>query len=156
MRYRLIERWLSGLFEAGGDMRTKSIRQSVIFRADPHKVYEALMDSRKHARFTGSKASISRRVHGKIQAYDGFITGENMELEPDRRIVQAWRAGEKCWPKQHLSKVTFALKRVRTGTRLSFFHSGVPEGCYNTIRTGWWEAYWTPMKKMFVEQQDNS
>ena len=136
-------------------MKTKSIRQSVIFRTDPHKVYEALMDSRKHARFTGSKASISRKARGPITAYDGFITGENIELVPDSRIVQAWEAGEKCWPKGHRSKVTLVLKKTRSGTRMSFFHSGVPAGCYETIRTGWWDAYWKPMKKMFDEQEHN-
>ena len=133
----------------------KNIRQTVAFRASPHEVYEALLDSRKHARFTGSRASISRRVHGPIRAYDGFITGENIELIPDSRIVQVWRAGEKCWPRDHYSKVTFSLKKVRTGTRMSFFHSGVPAGCYNLIRDGWWDAYWKPMKKMLEEQEHN-
>jgi len=84
-------------------------------------------------------------------AYDGYIRGENIELIPDRRIVQDWTADEECWPKDHRSKVTFALKRVRTGTRLSFFHSGVPEKCHRDIRQGWWDNYWKPMKKAFEE-----
>jgi hypothetical protein len=37
-------------------MRTKTIHQSVTFKANPHEVYEMLMDSRKHAQFTGVKA----------------------------------------------------------------------------------------------------
>jgi activator of HSP90 ATPase len=134
-------------------MKTKSIRQSVTFRVSPHEVYEALMSSRKHARFTGSKASISRRIRGEIEAYDGYIKGMNLELVPDQRIVQTWFANDRCWPKNHYSKVTISLKKVRAGTHVSFFHSSVPEKCYKSIRQGWWDAYWTPMKKMFGEQK---
>jgi uncharacterized protein YndB with AHSA1/START domain len=49
-------------------MKTKSIRQSVVFKAPPHEVYEALMDSKKHARFSGEEARISRKDGGKIRA----------------------------------------------------------------------------------------
>ncbi len=134
-------------------MKTKNIRQSITFRAAPKEVYEALMDSRKHSRFTGSKASISRKVHGKIMAYDGYITGTNLELLPARRIVQSWHANDSCWKdKEHYSKATFSLKKTRIGTRLTFFQSGVPESCYKSIKQGWWDSYWNPMKKMLENQ----
>lgn len=69
-------------------MAVKTIRQSVTFRASPHQVYEALMDSRKHAQFTGGKASISRQVGGKFSTYDGYAEGVHLELVPDEKIVQ--------------------------------------------------------------------
>ncbi len=72
------------------------IRQSVTFKATPHEVYEALMDSRKHARFTHEPARISRKVGGAFSAYSGYITGTNLELVPDKKIVQAWHAQD--WP----------------------------------------------------------
>ena len=34
-------------------MHTKTIRHSVTFKANAHEVHEALMDSKKHAKFTG-------------------------------------------------------------------------------------------------------
>jgi uncharacterized protein YndB with AHSA1/START domain len=71
---------------------SKLIQQTVTFKASPHDVYEALMDSKKHAAFSGGKASISRKVGGRISAYDGYITGKNIELIPDQEIVQDWRA----------------------------------------------------------------
>lgn len=58
----------------------KTIRQSVTFKASPHDVYEALMDSKKHGRFTGSLARISRKEGGAIMAYDGYVSGENVGL----------------------------------------------------------------------------
>ena len=46
----------------------KTIKQVVIFEAEPHEVYEDFMDSKKHAEFTGEKAKISREIKGKIMA----------------------------------------------------------------------------------------
>ena len=124
----------------------KTIRQSITFRATPHAVYEALMDSRKHARFTGDAASISRKVGGKIMAYGGYITGTNLELVPDERIVQAWHAAD--WPKGQMSKVTFCLALTKGSTRLTFTHTGVPDEHYEAIQQGWIDHYWTPMKAL--------
>jgi activator of HSP90 ATPase len=130
-------------------MRTRTIRQRIDFSADPHDLYETLMDSKKHSEFTGSKCVISRKVGGKVSAYDGYITGENIELELDKKIVQTWRAEEDCWPADHYSRVIFVLKPTKSGTRLTFTHSGVPVDCGDRFDTGWQEQYWTPMQEMF-------
>ncbi len=63
----------------------KTIQQAVILKVSPHEVYEALMDSRKHSKFTGEEASISREVGGKFSAYGDYITGVNLELVPDKK-----------------------------------------------------------------------
>jgi activator of HSP90 ATPase len=127
-------------------MKIKTIRQSVTIKATPHEVYEALMDSRKHSKFTEAKASISRKMGGKFKAYGDYISGVNLELVPDKKIVQSWRGSD--WPKGHYSKVTFSLKRVKGGTRLTFRQSGLPEKYYKDISQGWRDYYWKPMKEM--------
>ena len=131
-------------------MKTKTIRQSVTIKANPHEVYDALMDSRKHSKFTDGKASISRKVGGKFTAYDGYIEGVNLELVPDRKIVQSWRGSD--WPEGHYSKATFSLKQVEGGTRLSFTQTGVPDEQYDSISQGWHDFYWKPMKDMLENQ----
>ncbi len=134
-------------------METKTIRQSVLFKASPHEVYEVLMDSRKHAGFTGERAEISREVGGRVSAYGGYINGTNVELLPDAKIVQRWRSSE--WPDGHYSTVTFELKRTTGGTRLSFTQSGVPEEDYEAKKEGWEEHYWEKMKK-FLEKGEGA
>ena len=114
-------------------MKTVTIRQSAKFKASPHEVYEALMDSRKHSKFTDAKAGISRRIGGKFTAYDGYIEGVNLELVPDEKIVQSWRGSD--WPEGHYSKATFT-------------QTGVPENQYESISQGWSDYYWKPMKEM--------
>ena len=127
-------------------METKTIKQTVTIKASPHQVYEALMDSKQHSRFTGGKASISRKVGGKFTAYDGYAKGINLELVPDEKIVQSWRAED--WPAGHESRVTFAIKEVNGGSRLTFTQSGVPVDQYEDVSQGWRDYYWTPMKEL--------
>ncbi|HEV8339354.1 MAG TPA: SRPBCC family protein [bacterium] len=129
-------------------MKTRTLRQSVVFKATPHEVYEALMDSRTHGRFTGGPARISRKVGGRFSAFGGWAAGTNLVLVPDRKIVQAWWCQTSGWPKDHYSRATFTLRRFRGGTRLSFRQSGVPAAAYADIRQGWWDSYWTPMKAL--------
>lgn len=125
----------------------KTIRQSVTVNARPAEVYETLLDSRKHSRLTGGKASISRKVGGRFTAFDGYAEGVNLELQSGRKIVQSWRASD--WPANHFSKATFALKKVKGGTRLTFTQTGVPNSQSASIKQGWIDYYWTPLKATY-------
>ncbi len=132
-------------------MRTRTIRQTATFKVAPHEVYEALMDSRKHSEFTGDKAVISRAVGGKFSAFDGWAEGTNVELVPDRKIVQAWRGSD--WPEGHYSQATFALLETAGNTKLTFTQTGVPEEFYEDVKKGWREYYWKPMKAMLEKKK---
>ena len=127
-------------------MKTKTIQQTIIFKSSPHKIYELLMDSRKHTKITGVLANISREVGGKISAYDGYISGENVELIKDKKIVQKWRGSD--WPKGHYSLATFELEKIENGTKLIFTQTSVPEKEYEMVCQGWYKYYWDPMKKI--------
>ena len=130
-------------------MKTKTIRQTVSFRATPHEVYEALMDSKKHAKFSRDKASISRKVGGKFRAYGHYIEGKNLELKEDKKIVQSWRAY--TWPADYFSETTYVLTKLKDKTKLTFTHSGVPADDAEKIKKGWTDYYWKPMKE-FLEK----
>ena len=66
---------------------TREIKHQVTICAPPAQVFEALMDQRKHAAFTGERATISRRVGSPFRCYGSYITGINLEIEPGKRIV---------------------------------------------------------------------
>ena len=127
-------------------MKTKSLKQSVTFKASPTEVYEALMDQKRHAKFTKHPAKISRKVGGKFSAFDGFCGGVNLELIEGKKIVQSWRASD--WPKGSLSTVTFSFSKVPDGTKLAFTQIGIPEKLVEDMKNGWKEFYWAPLKKM--------
>ncbi len=128
---------------------SKAIKQTVTIKATPHAIYEALMDEKKHAVFTGGEAKISRKTNGKFTIYGGDIEGKNLELVPDRKIVQSWRYSD--WTEGHYSKAIFSLEPTEKGTRLTFTPTDVPDDKYEDIKQGWNDYYWAPMKEMLEE-----
>ena len=130
-------------------MKTKTITDSVIFTVSPHEIYEALMDSEKHSKFTGAPATISREVGGEFTAHDGYLKGKTIELVPDRKIVQEWRASSEEWPDNYFSTAIFLLEDGEGGgAHLKFTQAGVPEDAYDSIKQGWNEQYWVKLKEM--------
>jgi len=127
-------------------MKTKTIHQTVTFQATPHDIYETLMYAKKHSQLTGSNARITKKVGDKFSIYEGEIQGVNLELVPDRKIVQSWRYSD--WPEGHYSKATFLLEESKGATKLIFTQTEVPEGLYQDVAQGWRDYYWQPMKDM--------
>lgn len=126
----------------------KNIRQSVIIPGPPRQVYEALMNSKKHALFTGSKARIDRKAGGRFSCYDGYITGITLDLDPGKLIVQAWRSSG--WPIGYYSIAAFRFANAGGGrTKLTFTQIGVPANDYKAKSRGWKTHYWTPLRAMF-------
>ncbi|MBI4895191.1 MAG: SRPBCC domain-containing protein [Candidatus Aenigmarchaeota archaeon] len=128
----------------------KTIKQVIKFKASPEEVYSALMSSKKHSAFTGSAAKISNKVGGKFSAYEGGLYGKNLKLVKNKEIVQEWRCVMDHWPKDHFSKVSFVIKKTKSGSQLIFTHTQVPDKSYASIKQGWTDYYWNPMKK-FLE-----
>lgn len=90
-------------------------------------------------------AKIEARAGGAFSLFDGHIIGRNIELVPDRRIVQAWRVVD--WPEGIYSIARFELDAQGSGTRLVFDHTSFPAGLHDHLASGWQERYWAPLKK---------
>src|ERR1700758_2936055 len=101
------------------------IHQEVRFAAAPARVYDALTRSSEHAAFTGAPAELSVDEGEPFAAYGGHLPGRNIELQPGKRIVQAWRA--KTWPEGVFSIARFELTGDGAATRLVFEQDGVPD-----------------------------
>lgn len=125
---------------------TKTIRQTVYFDAPPHKVFEALMDSKKHAAFTGDTAKINPRVGGAFSTFGGWATGKTTRLEKDKIIVQSWRTSDFAQEDPD-SKVMFHFSKKGNGTRLVFVQSNVRDDQAEDLKQGWIDFYWDPLKK---------
>lgn len=134
-------------------METTTITHEVFFGASPKEVYDALMDSNKHSRFTGAPAEIRSEVGGEFSLYGGSLTGTTLELRPEERIVQSWRADD--WPEGHFSQVTYLLNPLYggRGTHLSLIQTGVPAGNFDEINQGWRDYYWKRMATYFRDEK---
>jgi activator of HSP90 ATPase len=129
-------------------MKTKTLVQTVTFKASPTEVYEMIMDSKKHTSLSGEKAKISRKVGGRFSAWNGHLSGFNLALTPGEKIVQAWRATG-WWP-DHYSVAIFDIEKTNHGSKLRFTQIGIPPSRYSGHYRGWIETYWTPMKEIFA------
>lgn len=129
-------------------MKVSTIRQKIFVPATPSEVYEAFVDAKKHSEFTGSKATCNPSIGGKFTAWDGYISGKNLELEEGKKMVQQWTTTE--WPEGYPpSRLTLAFKKTKGGTEISMVHSGVPTEQTADIRQGWRDFYWQPLKQYF-------
>jgi uncharacterized protein YndB with AHSA1/START domain len=127
-----------------------SFEISTILPVSAQQVYEAWLSSDKHGAMTGGGARIDPVIGGQFNAWDGYITGTTLELEPYRRIVQSWRTAE--FPADAPdSRLEILLAEDAAGTRLTLKHSNIPAGQGSSYESGWASNYFDPMKDYFAE-----
>ena len=117
----------------------------------PQDVYEAWLSSEGHSAMTSSSASVENRPGGEYTAWDGYISGVNLELEPFSTILQTWRTTKFPDGSQD-SKLELQLESIEGGTRLTLLHTDIPEGQGEMYADGWQEYYFSPMRAYFEGQ----
>ncbi|MGA3309427.1 MAG: SRPBCC family protein [Xanthobacteraceae bacterium] len=123
--------------------------------ASPQEVYEAWLDSLAHTEMTGGEANLSGEIGAEVSAWDGYISGRNLELVPGERIVQSWRTSE--FSDEHEdSIITLTLEEVEDGTRLTLEHTNVPDEQKSYEEGGWQENYFEPMVAYFTERKQGA
>ena len=133
-------------------MKFGTIRQTALIDASPLEVYEAYVDPKKHAAFTGDRAAGAPKVGGKFTAGDGYITAKHLELVKGKRILQEWTTSE--WPEGYPpSLLELTLKAKGKKTELAMVHSKVPEEQVDYYAEGWKDYYWEPLKAYFAKKK---
>ncbi len=112
-----------------------------------NQVYAAWLDSDEHSAMTGSPARVSASVGGKFEAWDGYIRGKNLKLEPSNRILQLWRTSE-FEDSDEDSMLEVLFESVEYGTQIKIRHTQLPEHGMQ-YQQGWRDAYFAPMKTYF-------
>ena len=121
--------------------------------ASPEEIYQAWLDSVGHSEMTGGAASMSDEIGAEVSAWDGYISGRNVELVPGERIVQSWRTTE-FTDEQEDSVITVVLQEVDEGTLLTLVHSNVPDQQTSYQEGGWEQNYFEPMVAYFAERNE--
>ena len=133
-------------------LKFATIEQTVFFKASPEVVYDALLDPRKHSEFTGSPATTSKRKGAAFTAWEGYITGKNIELVKAKKIVQEWKTTE--WPDGYpVSRLKLTLTAKKGGTELKMVHSKVPAQQAASYTSGWKSSYWDPLKAYLADSK---
>jgi activator of HSP90 ATPase len=139
----------------------ESIHMKPVFKASRKRVYEALTDAKQFGKVVqlsaamkggmppgAGPAEISREAGGAFSLFGGYITGRQIELVPNERIVQAWRAGG--WDPGQYSIARFELVEQGSGTKIVFDHTGFPVGRAEHLAEGWKGNYWEPLEKFLA------
>jgi activator of HSP90 ATPase len=122
---------------------------SEIIPASPQQIYDAWLSSDGHAAITGGQpAQISAQEGAAFTVWNGYITGRNVTLESNRRIVQSWRT-TKFTAADPDSQIEVLLEPAPGGTKVTVHHTNVPDGHTSYRDGGWQRSYFDPMKKHF-------
>ena len=121
---------------------------TVMINAKAETIYKAWLSTDGHSAITGSPAKVEGTVNGDFTAWDGYIWGKFLELEPNHRILQAWRTSE--FPSEAEDSIVEILLEDEKGkTKLTLNHSNMPEGQADSYKTGWEDFYFKPMREYY-------
>lgn len=128
----------------------ESLKASITLPVSADKLYKAWLSSKGHSSFTGGEATTSAKVNAKHTAWDGYITGKNIELKPGKKIVQSWRTSE--FPDDaHDSILEITFEEKAGKTKMSLYHHGLQKGDAKKYKQGWKDHYFTPMKHYYCK-----
>jgi len=124
----------------------RNFNYNLEINATQEEVFTALTNPFQIALWTGYPAVMDDKVGTEFSLWEGDISGRNLEVVKDYKIVQEWDFGETEKP----SIVTLILKKTGKNTRLQVDHQNIPEEAYEEIVEGWKEYYLEAMQR-FLE-----
>ena len=122
----------------------KIIKQAYEINSPVEKVWEALVDPKKINGWGGGPAKMSADKGFEFSLWDGEIYGENLDVIPEKLLVQEWWSKTDNWDAS--TKATFKLTSRNGKTKLELIHENVPDKSESDIDSGWKDFYLGPLK----------
>ena len=116
-----------------------------IKKASVEEVYNALTNPFTLELWTGYPAEMDTRPGGLFSLWEGDIQGQNLEIVPNKKIVQEWFFGEQEEP----SIVTIKLFSDKKGVKVHLQHTNIPEEAYDNMKEGWNDFYFGNLQRFF-------
>jgi uncharacterized protein YndB with AHSA1/START domain/DNA-binding transcriptional ArsR family regulator len=144
------EPWVAGLSDLKQHLEHTPREQTmekvfeIYIRTTPERLWEAITDSETRTRFhfgnhiTSDWTPGSRYELGNPNAPGVIADGENLEVDPPRRLVQSFvaRWGEEALA-EGTTRVTWEIEPVGDSCRLTLTHDQLREGADEQIYGGW-------------------
>jgi uncharacterized protein YndB with AHSA1/START domain/DNA-binding transcriptional ArsR family regulator len=120
----------------------------IYIKTTPERLWQAITDPAMRRKYTfGVEVQSSWKPGSSYKAIAGEETvgpgmaiseGENLEVDPPRRLVQSFRALWSDQVKQEgTSRVTWEIEPVGDSCRLTVTHDQLREGAYDELFGGW-------------------
>lgn len=137
--------------KSGAVVNTTTVTDNVEFRTTAEEAYQTFVDPARIAAFTRSPPKTFEGAHkgGKFELFGGNVSGEYLELEPGKKLVQSWRLAQ--WPPGHFStlKIEFDQNDSDHVTVMRVTWDGVPIGQEDVTKRNWLEYYVKSIKQAF-------
>lgn len=122
-----------------------TLKVEAIIPASAERIYKDWLSSEGHSQMTGGEADISSETRAAFTAWDGYITGVNLQLEPNKRIFQTWRTLEFPSDAPH-STLEVSLEAINdSSTKVIISQANLPTGDSAKYTDGWKAHYFEPM-----------
>jgi uncharacterized protein YndB with AHSA1/START domain len=138
--------WAATLSDIKRTLEDKTMEKvfEIYIKTTPERLWEAITDSELRARYNfGARVESewtpgSRYVASHPQGQSSLCEGENLEVDPPRRLVQSFDArwGEDV-ASEETSRVTWEIEPVGDSCRLTVTHDQLREGANSQLYGGW-------------------
>jgi uncharacterized protein YndB with AHSA1/START domain len=137
------EPWAAGLSDLKDKMeKTMEKVFEIYIKTTPERLWHAITDTEMRRKYNFGAVVTSDWTQGS--RYEGrgngdmIFEGENLEVDPPRRLVQNFRAawGEDV-KSEGTSRVTWEIEPIGDSCRLTVIHDQLREGANNQLYGGW-------------------
>jgi uncharacterized protein YndB with AHSA1/START domain len=138
------EPWAAALSDLKHKLEDKTMVKvfEIYIKTTPERLWNALTDTEMRRKYTFGAVVTSDWTPGS--RYEGvgmgtpILEGENLEVDPPRRLVQSFRA---LWDEdvksEGTSRVTYEIEPIGDSCRLTVTHDQLREGANNQLFGGW-------------------
>jgi uncharacterized protein YndB with AHSA1/START domain len=138
------EPWAATLSDLKHKLEDKTMVKvfEIYIKTTPERLWKALTDTEMRRKYTFGAVVTSDWTPGSRYVGVGMgapiLEGENLEVDPPRRLVQSFRA---LWDEdvksEGTSRVTYEIEPIGDSCRLTVTHDQLREGANNQIFGGW-------------------
>ena len=114
----------------------------IYIKTTPERLWQAITDPEMRRKYTfGAEVTSDWTAGSRYQAFGrgaAIFEGENLEVDPPRRLVQSFQAlwGEDV-KSEGTSRVTWEIEPVGDSCRLTITHDQLREDANNQLYGGW-------------------
>jgi uncharacterized protein YndB with AHSA1/START domain len=140
------EPWAATLSELKNAIEEGSMEKvfEIYIKTTPERLWEAITSSEMRQKYNfgvGVKSDWTAGSHYEASHANApalLMEGENLEVDPPRRLVQSFTA---LWSddvrQEGTSRVTWEIEQVEDSCRLTVTHDQLPEGANSELYGGW-------------------
>ena len=115
----------------------KNFKKYFVIPAEPEEVFYALTNPFTIELWSGYPATMNTEEGTEFSLWEGDITGKNLEIITNKKIVQEWYFGDQL----EKSIATIKIFENKKGTQLEVIHENIPDEDFENIVEGWNEYY---------------